>query len=50
MVQTGDVLAWAGIAAVLAILAAVLIRYRKDPILFWAAGFFGIACSRRRTC
>jgi tetratricopeptide (TPR) repeat protein len=39
----GDGWAWVALAAIAAILAAVLWRYRKDRVLFWAAGFFGIA-------
>jgi tetratricopeptide (TPR) repeat protein len=39
----GDVWAWASLLAVLAILAVVLLRYRRDRVAFWAAGFFGIA-------
>ena len=42
LVAGSDVLAWTGIALVIAQLAAAVLRYREDPILFWAAGFFGI--------
>lgn len=37
-----DVRAWLAMAAVAGILAAVVVRRRKDPLLFWAAGFFGL--------
>jgi hypothetical protein len=32
--------AWASLIAVVGILAAVVLRRRKDAVLFWAAGFF----------
>jgi hypothetical protein len=35
--------AWLALAVIAAILAAVVARRRKDPALFWAAGFFAIA-------
>jgi protein O-mannosyl-transferase len=34
---------WAGLLLVGGILAAVILRRRKDAVLFWAAGFFAIA-------
>jgi tetratricopeptide (TPR) repeat protein len=39
----GDVWAWLSLATILAILAAVVVRYRRDRVLFFAAGLFGIA-------
>ena len=38
-----DVWAWVSLFVVLAILAVVVVRYRKDRMAFWCAGFFGIA-------
>jgi hypothetical protein len=38
-----DPAAWASLVAMAAILAAVIARRRRDPLLFWAAGFFGLA-------
>jgi len=38
-----DPAAWAAALAVAAILAAVIVWRRRDPLLFWAAGFFGVA-------
>jgi tetratricopeptide (TPR) repeat protein len=38
-----DPWAWASLLVVIAILAAVFVRYRQDRLAFWAAGFFGIA-------
>ena len=38
-----DPWAWLSLLAVVAILAFALVRYRKDRVAFWAAGFFGIA-------
>jgi tetratricopeptide (TPR) repeat protein len=34
---------WLSLAAIVAILAAAFARYRQDPLIFWAAGFFAIA-------
>ena len=34
---------WLSLAAIVAILATAIARYRKDPLIFWAAGFFAIA-------
>ncbi len=39
----GDPLAWLALLLVAAILGVVIARYRKDRLLFWAAGFVGIA-------
>jgi protein O-mannosyl-transferase len=38
-----DAAAWLSLLAVIAILAVAVVRRRKDPLMFWAAGFFGIA-------
>jgi tetratricopeptide (TPR) repeat protein len=38
----GDPWAWAALAVILFLLALVVIRYRRDRLLFWATGFFGI--------
>lgn len=38
-----DVRAWAGVALVAFLLGLVFLRRRKDPLMFWCAGFFGIA-------
>jgi tetratricopeptide (TPR) repeat protein len=38
----GDPLAWLAFAVVAAILGIVIARYRKDRLLFWAAGFLGL--------
>jgi protein O-mannosyl-transferase len=43
VVGFGDGAAWFALVVIAAILAAVVARYRKDPAMFWAAGFFGIA-------
>jgi protein O-mannosyl-transferase len=43
MAGWSDFPAWISLAAVAAILAVVLMRYRKDRVLFWSAGFFGLA-------
>jgi tetratricopeptide (TPR) repeat protein len=43
LATVADWRAWLALAAVSAILAAAVARRRKDPILFWAAGFFAIA-------
>jgi tetratricopeptide (TPR) repeat protein len=34
---------WLSLIAIVAILATALTRYRKDPLIFWAAGFFAIS-------
>jgi tetratricopeptide (TPR) repeat protein len=39
----GDPGAWLALAAVAGILAAVIVRYRRDRAMFWAAGMFAIA-------
>jgi tetratricopeptide (TPR) repeat protein len=38
-----DPAAWAALLAVAGILTAAIARRRRDPLLFWAAGFFGVA-------
>lgn len=38
-----DFEAWAALAVVAALLGAAILRRRKDPLMFWCAGFFGIA-------
>jgi protein O-mannosyl-transferase len=38
-----DPRAWLSLVVAIAIVATVVARRRKDPLLFWAAGFFGIA-------
>jgi tetratricopeptide (TPR) repeat protein len=38
-----DPWAWAALVAVAAILVLALVRYRRDRLGFWLAGFFGIA-------
>jgi tetratricopeptide (TPR) repeat protein len=38
----GDAGAWAALVIVIALLATAIVRRRRDPLLFWAAGFFGI--------
>jgi protein O-mannosyl-transferase len=38
-----DASTWFALLAIAAILAVVIARFRKDPLLFWAAGYFGIA-------
>ena len=37
-----DGAAWLSLAVVASILVAVLLRYRRDRLMFWAAGFTGI--------
>jgi tetratricopeptide (TPR) repeat protein len=37
-----DPWAWLSLLAILAILVAAVARYRKDRLIFWLAGFFGI--------
>jgi hypothetical protein len=44
-----DPAAWVSLLVVLAVLAAVIVRRWRDPLLFWAAGFFGIALLAYRT-
>lgn len=39
----GDPWAWVSLLLVLGILAAAVVRYRQDRLVFWLAGFFGIA-------
>ena len=39
----GDAGAWLAFAVSAGILIAVVVRYRKDKLLFWAAGLFAIA-------
>jgi protein O-mannosyl-transferase len=43
VVGWADGTAWIGLAVLLGILTFVLWNRRKDRLLFWAAGFFGIA-------
>jgi protein O-mannosyl-transferase len=43
LASISDVRSWLSLLVVIAILAVVLVRYRKDRIAFWAAGFFAIA-------
>ena len=45
LAHASDPWAWFSVAAVLAILIVVFLRYRRDRLLFWCAGFFGIALS-----
>jgi tetratricopeptide (TPR) repeat protein len=37
-----DPWAWAALLTVLSILAVTIVRWRKDPLLFWAAGLCGL--------
>jgi tetratricopeptide (TPR) repeat protein len=37
-----DAGAWLALLAIVAISAAAIVRRKKDPVLFWAAGFMGI--------
>jgi tetratricopeptide (TPR) repeat protein len=39
----GDPWALAALAAVAALIAGAIARRRRDPLMFWCAGFFGIA-------
>jgi len=39
----GDPWAWLSLAVAIAILAAVILRYRRDKTMFWATGWFAIA-------
>jgi protein O-mannosyl-transferase len=43
LATASDWRAWLGLAVSAAIVAAVVARRRKDPVLFWAAGMFGVA-------
>jgi len=43
LATASDLGAWLALAAIAAILGAVCLRYSKDRLMFWAAGFFGIA-------
>ena len=43
LASLSDPWAWVSALVVVAILALAIVRYRKDRIGFWAAGFFGIA-------
>jgi tetratricopeptide (TPR) repeat protein len=38
-----DPFAWMALAAIAGILTAAVLRRRRDPVMFWAAGFTGIA-------
>jgi tetratricopeptide (TPR) repeat protein len=42
LANASDAGAWIALAAIVAILAVVVYRRKKDPLLFWAAGFLGI--------
>jgi len=42
-VSTSDLGGWAGLLLCAAILGVVIVRRRRDPVLFWAAGFFALA-------
>jgi tetratricopeptide (TPR) repeat protein len=42
-VTASDPGAWLALAGIAGILAVVLIRYRKDKLMFWCAGMFGLA-------
>ena len=42
MAGWGDLLAWISLMVITAILAIVLVRYRRDRVLFWSAGFFAL--------
>jgi tetratricopeptide (TPR) repeat protein len=41
--HAGDLYGWLGLAVVTALLAVVLARARRDPVIFWATGFLAIA-------
>ena len=43
LVSWGDPMAYLSVVIVGGLLAAAIIRHRKDPLMFWCAGFFGIA-------
>ncbi len=38
-----DPWAWVSLTIIAALLTLAIVRYRRDPLLFWAAGFLGIA-------
>ncbi len=42
MVSGFDALAWGGLLLTVALLALAIVRRKKDPVMFWCAGFFGI--------
>ena len=42
LAKWSDAAPWLSLLAMVAILATVVLRRRKDPLMFWAAGFFGI--------
>lgn len=41
--RMADPMAWLSLAVVVGLLAAAIVRFRRDRLLFWCAGFFGIA-------
>lgn len=43
LAHPGNPLSWISPILIAALLAAVVIRHRRDPVLFFAAGWFGIA-------
>jgi tetratricopeptide (TPR) repeat protein len=43
LARLGDPASWIAPIAIVALLAAVIVRRRRDPLLFLAAGWFGIA-------
>ena len=38
----GDPAVWLALAVIVAVLAAVVVRRRRDPVIFWSAGFTGL--------
>ncbi len=38
-----DIAAWGGLLLALTVLAVAIARRKKDPMMFWCVGFFGIA-------
>ena len=42
LASSSDTGAWLALLAIVAISAVVIARRKKDPVLFWAAGFLGI--------